>query len=168
MVPSENVGNLLGGFLCHPFCYGRALYAAEICLCKYSLHYGGIWRKYEVVLVHTHRVVAFFLQHSHHAEWYAIESHHFANWVAAIREEVVYHCLSEHTHFCAGLDIGIGEHLPVGHVQLSYFHVVLVDAINGGRRVFVAVDKLSAFVYHRTDGLDVCTLVFNRLVVSHL
>ena len=167
MVSSEDFGNLVGGFLCHSFRYGRALYAAEISLCEQSLHYGGVRRKHEVVLVHAHGVVTFFLQHSHHSKRYAVESHHLADGVATVGEEVVNHGLSEHTHFCAGLYVSVGEHLSVGHVQLPYFHIVLVYAIYGRRRVLVAVDKLSAFVHHRTDGLDVCTLFLDRLVVSH-
>ncbi len=98
---------------------GRAYDSAQIGLCQDSLHHGGVWGQHEVVLVHTHGVVSLLLEHTYHTERDAVESHHLADRVAAVGKEIIYHGLSQDADLGSCLDVGIGKHFSICHLQLS-------------------------------------------------
>ena len=131
-----------------------------------AFHHGGVGRQHQVVLVHAHGVVALLLQHTHHTEGDAVESHHLAHGVAAVGEEIIHHCLSQDAHLGSRLDVVVGKHLTVGHLELSDAQVVLVHTVDGTLRIVVAVDPLTAAVDGRRDGRDVVALVLDSQIVS--
>ena len=168
MVAAQDVGNLVLGGLGRLFGDGRADDASEVGLGHDALHDGGVGGKHQVVLVHSHAVVAFLLQYPNDAEGDAVEADYLADGVAAIGEEVIDHCLAEDADLGCRLDIGVGEHLTVGDLELAYTEVVLIDAVDGALGIVVAVNPLPRAVDRGRDGADVVAVFLDALVVGLL
>ena len=168
MVTSKDGGYLDRGLVGYVLRNGRCLYLAQVCLCQNALHHRGVRRQHQVVLIHTHRVVAFLLQHTYHAERYGVESHNLAHGIGSVREEIVNYSLSEDANLRTRLQLLVGEELSIANAQLSNAQIFLVHAIDGRLRVVIAIDKLAAGAHHRTDGLDVGALVLQSLIVGEL
>lgn len=88
--------------------------------------------------------------------------------VAAIGEEVIDYCLAEDADLGCRLDIGVGEHLTVGDLELAYTEVVLIDAVDGALGIVVAVNPLPRAVDRGRDGADVVAVFLDALVVGLL
>jgi len=133
-----------------------------------TFHHRCVRRDDEIVLVHAHRVVAFFLQHADDTEGNGVETHHLADGVGAVGEEIIDHRLAENTYLGIGLDVLLGEKITIAHRELAYVQVVLIDPIDGRLGIVVTVDKLSVAAHHRTDALDIRTLILETLIVGEL
>ena len=89
MVTPQYLGDFLCRFICYALGNGRALDTAEVGLCEDAFHHRSERSQYQVILVHTHRVVAFLLQHAHHTEGDGFETDDLADGVATVGKQVI-------------------------------------------------------------------------------
>ena len=80
-------------------------------------------------------------------------------------EEVIDDGLADYAYFGGCLDILFGEHVAVLDFVASYLQVVRTDAVDRGRGVVGAVDRLPAAVDGRRNGRDKACFVHNVFVI---
>ena len=131
MIAAEEFCDFFRGIVRHILGEGRSVNALQIGLCQQALHHGGVGGQYDVILVHTHGVVAFGLQYAHYAERDFIEPDNASHGVFSTGEKIVYNGFSYHAHLGAGLDIGFAEHLAVVDRELAYLQIVRTHATDG-------------------------------------
>ena len=83
----------------------------------------------------------------------------------AVGEEVVDDGLADHAYFGGCLDVLFGEHVTVLDFVAPYLQVVGTDAVDRGRGVVGAVDRLPAAVDGRRNGRDKACFVHNVFVI---
>ena len=129
---------------------------------------GGIGGQDQIVLIHTHAVVALTLQDSYHPEGKLVEADHLTHRAAAIREEVIHHRLTEYADFSGSLHILLTKHLAILDLIATDLQIVRADAIDRSRCIVGSIDGLSTAVHGRGGGRYIAGLVHDVLIVLQL
>ena len=151
----------------HLFADSRCENSLQISDRQNTFLHGSIRSQYEVVLILSHRIIAFRRQHADDFERNLPETDRLAERILTVRKQVLDHGFPDHAHFGGPPDILIGEHFAFADRIFSNLHIVLVDAVDRSRGVVGPVDDLSAAVHHRRAGADIGSLVNNGLVILH-
>ena len=131
VIAAEKFGNLFRSIVRHVFRKSRSVDTLQIGLCQQTLHHGGVGCQYDVVLVHTHRVVSLGFQYAYYTERYFAEPDNASYRIFSIGEKIVYNGFSYHAYLGARLDIGFAEHLSIVYRELSNFQILRSHAIHG-------------------------------------
>ena len=65
----------------------------------------------EIVLVHTHGVVAFGFKYTHYTQGYLVETDDMSDRVLSVREKIVHNGLTDDADFGGTLNVRFGKHL---------------------------------------------------------
>ena len=117
------------------------------------LHDGRVRRDDGVVLILSHHVAALLLQDSHDFEGNVLDANDLADGFA-VGEKIVHDSLTEDSDFRGGLDVGIGEEVPLRDVPRSNQRIVSADALNGCSPIQLAGDNLRGRADHGGDVSD--------------
>ena len=165
MVAAEDIGDLADGLIGIFLTQSGADDLLKVGDGKDTLHHGGVRGDDQVVLVHPHTVVTFAFQHSDDAERNTAEADDLSYRVLAVREKLVDDRLPDKTDLRRRLDVLLREYVAVLYLVPSDVEELLVDTIDGGRRVVGAIDRLAGGVDGRGDKRDVAAFLADVLEV---
>ena len=159
--------DFLYGFTARFLARGRGEDAAQVRDGQNTFLNRRVGRQNQVVLVLSHRVVAFLLQNADDFERRLVEPYRLAERVAVLAEQFGGHRLADNAYLGDMADVVFGKHLAVLHLIHANARVFGIDTIERRGRVVGTVNGLPARIDRGRTEVDM-RQVFDAHVVFQL
>ena len=166
MVGLQDLGNLVDGLVGILFRKGGSGDALDVTDGKDAFLDGGVGCDQQVVLVHSHAVVSLGFQHAHDFHRDLVEADGLSERVFPVGKEFVHDRLADDAHLGGVQDVVFGEARSAGDLVAADIEILLVHAVDGGRRIAGSLDGLAAGIDRRGDFVDVAGLGDDGFVIG--